>query len=92
MKKLNTLDFESLKEKGHYKQIVPLILFLEKQEKQISLPDLASALKMKRNKILNLARRLEPFNVIISIKIRDEYHYSLNDKGREFAIFIKENG
>ena len=61
---------------SHYKQFEPVLKALTKV--LTPLPDLAAKTKLKQNKILNLMRKFERYELVKAVKVNGVWNYSLD--------------
>lgn len=52
--------------------------------------EICDVLKIKKNNLSNIVRKLEPFNIFTIRRIGKNVYYSLNFKGLEFLSYAKE--
>lgn len=80
-------DYNLLFCKSRYSIII--VNYLYSQKSPINHQRLADFLKIKKNNLSNIIRKLEPFDIIFAQKIGKNVYYSLTAKGIEFYDFIQ---
>ncbi len=80
-------DYKALLSRSKYSVEISKVLF---DKDTLSHSELCDAIKIKKNNLSNIVKKLEPFGILFVRRIGKNVYYSLSPKGFEFYRYFTE--
>lgn len=79
-------DFRRLLDNSKYAKRLAVLLY---STNSISYDDVGTILGLKRKQVINIVKKLEPFNILFARQIGSDLVVGLSSKGYDFYKYIK---